>query len=161
MSVAPILRSVVVTVEPGRAFELFTRRIQDWWPRDKTIGRAPAVAVVIEPQPEGRWFERDAQGHETQWGKVLAWEPPQRLLLAWQVGADWAYHAELITEVELTFKAQAAGGTLVTLEHRYLERLGAAAARHREMLDGGWPSLLGEFQKLAEGNTTSGATDHV
>jgi uncharacterized protein YndB with AHSA1/START domain len=152
MSIAPIVRSVVVQVEPARAFALFTSRIQDWWPRDKTIGRGPPVAVVIEPQADGRWFERDAEGHETQWGKVLAWEPPRRLLLAWQIGTDWAYHAELVTEVELTFKTHVAGGTLVTLEHRHLERLGADAARQREMLDGGWPTLLGEFQKLAAGH---------
>jgi uncharacterized protein YndB with AHSA1/START domain len=85
MSIAPIVRSVVVKAEPARAFELFTTRIQDWWLLgNATIGRQPAVAVVLEPRVDGRWFERDAQGHETQWGKVLAWEPPHRLLLAWQ-----------------------------------------------------------------------------
>jgi uncharacterized protein YndB with AHSA1/START domain len=148
VSIAPIVRSVIVKCEPARAFELFTSRIQDWWPKGKTIGREPHVAVVIEPEVDGRWFERDAQGRETQWGKVLSWEPPHRLLLAWQIGADWAYHPELLTELELSFKAHAPGGTVVTLEHRHLERLGADAARVREMLDGGWPTLLGEFQKI-------------
>jgi uncharacterized protein YndB with AHSA1/START domain len=126
--------------------------MQDWWPRGKTIARQPHVAVVIEPWIEGRWFERDAQGNETEWGKVLAWEPPHRLLLGWQIGADWAYHADLLTEVELSFKPGASGGTVVTLEHRHLEKLGSEAPRHREILDGGWPTMLGEFQKLTEGN---------
>jgi uncharacterized protein YndB with AHSA1/START domain len=150
VSIAPIVRSVIVKVEPPRAFELFTSRIQEWWPKNKTIGREPPVAVVLEPRVEGRWFERDAHGQETQWGKVLCWEPPHRLLLAWQIGADWAYHTDLLTEVELSFKAHAPGGTVVTLEHRYLERLGSDAARVREMLDGGWPTLLGEFQKITD-----------
>jgi uncharacterized protein YndB with AHSA1/START domain len=152
MSIAPITRSVVVQVEAARAFELFTSRMQDWWPRGKTIGQHPHAAVIIEPWNEGRWFERDAQGEETQWGKVLAWEPPHRLLLGWQIGTDWAYHVDLLTEVELTFKPRASGGTVVTLEHRHLERFGSEAARHREILDGGWPTLLGEFQKITDGN---------
>jgi uncharacterized protein YndB with AHSA1/START domain len=150
VSIAPIVRGVIVKVEPTRAFELFTSRIQEWWPKNKTIGREPRVAVVLEPWVEGRWFERDAQGQETQWGKVLLWEPPHRLLLAWQIGADWAYHPELLTELELSFKAHSPGGTVVTLEHRHLERLGSDAARVREMLDGGWPTLLGEFQKITD-----------
>lgn len=153
MSIAPIVRSVVVKAAPARAFELFTTRMQEWWLLGKaSIGRQPAVAVVLEPCVDGRWFERDAQGHETQWGKVLAWEPPHRLLLAWQIGADWAFHSDLVTELELTFAARPTGGTVVTLEHRHLERLGTDAARHRDMLDGGWPTLLGEFQKLADAN---------
>jgi uncharacterized protein YndB with AHSA1/START domain len=152
VSIAPIVRNVIVRVDPTRAFELFTSRIADWWPKGKTIGREPHVAVVLEPWVEGRWFERDAQGQETQWGKVLCWEPPHRLLLAWQIGADWAYHPDLLTELELSFKAHTPGGTLVTLEHRYLERLGSDAARVRETLDGGWPTLLGEFQKITDDN---------
>lgn len=151
MSIAPIIRSIVVKAEPTKAFALFTTRMQDWWPLGRaTIGAQPAVTVVLEPRVDGRWFERDAQGQETQWGRVLAWEPPRRLLLTWQIGTDWAYHPELLTELELTFAAHAAGGTVVTLEHRHLERLGAAAARHRDLLDGGWPTMLGEFQKLSD-----------
>ncbi len=152
MSIAPIVRNVVVRAEAARAFEFFTSRMQDWWPRGKTIGKQPHVAVVMEPWVDGRWFERDAHGNETAWGKVLAWEPPSRLLLGWQIGADWAYHPDLLTEVELNFQPLASGGTLVTLEHRNLERLGAEAARVRDLLDGGWPTLLCEFQKITDGN---------
>ncbi|MEJ0006466.1 MAG: hypothetical protein WDM77_08910 [Steroidobacteraceae bacterium] len=93
MSIAPIVRTIVVKVELPRAFELFTTRMGDWWPRNKTIGREPLVDVVVEPWAEGRWFERDAQGLESQWGKVLAREPPHRLALAWQIGTDSTYHA--------------------------------------------------------------------
>jgi len=152
VSIAPIVRTILVKVEAPRAFELFTGRMRDWWPRNKSLGREPLVDVVIEPWVEGRWFERDAQGLATQWGKVLAWEPPHRLLLAWQIGTDWTYHADLLTEVELRFKTEAPGSTVVTLEHRQLERFGSDAARHRGMLDGGWPTILGEYQKITDGN---------
>ena len=78
MSIAPIVRTIQVKAPPARAFDLFTSRIGDWWP--KGIGKAPHVAIVMEPRVGGRWFERDADGNETQWGKVLSWEPPARLL---------------------------------------------------------------------------------
>lgn len=55
-----------------------------------TIGRNPHTEIVIEPRAEGRWFERDAEGNETQWGKVLVWEPPSRLVLAFQLNSRWA-----------------------------------------------------------------------
>ena len=150
--IAPIIRTVQVKAPPARAFELFTARMSKWW--GTGIGRQPLVDVVVEPRPGGRWFERDAEGNETQWGKVLAWEPPSRLLLAWQIGSDWAYDPALLTEVELTFASAAGGGTLVTLEHRNLERFGKDAAGHVERLGGGWPAKLGAFAAHADTGAT-------
>ena len=149
MSIAPILCQTQVRLPPARAFDVFTSDIGRWWPKGRTIGKAPHVAVVVEPRAGGRWFERDAEGRETQWGRVLAWEPPSRLLLGWQIGAGWTYDPDFLTEVELTF-APSAGGTLVTLEHRDLERFGADAARHAEALGGGWPTRLAEFAAFAD-----------
>jgi uncharacterized protein YndB with AHSA1/START domain len=149
MSIAPITRAVQVKADPARAFELFATRMADWWPKGGTIGKTPHVAIVVEPRTGGQWFERDADGKETHWGKVLAWEPPSRLLLAWQINSQWTFDPDFITEVELTF-APAGGGTLVTLEHRDLERFGADAARHAEMLNGGWPTYLGHFVDFAD-----------
>ncbi|HEX2892202.1 SRPBCC family protein [Vineibacter terrae] len=149
MSIAPIIRTVQVKVDPARAFDLFATRMAQWWPKGGTIGKAPHADVIIEPRPGGRWFERDAEGNETQWGHVLAWEPPSRLLLAWQISTAWRYDPSLLTEVELTF-APADGGTLVTLEHRHLERFGADAAAHAQRLGGGWPTRLAAFAHLAE-----------
>jgi uncharacterized protein YndB with AHSA1/START domain len=153
MSIAPIVRTVVVKAKPARAFELFAHHMEQWWPKGRTIGKSPHVAIVAEPMPGGRWFERDAEGVETQWGKVLAWEPPSRLLLGWQINSQWVYDSSFVTEVELTFVPAEGGGTLVRLEHRNLERFGADAAKHAERLRGGWPFYVGEFSKYADANS--------
>jgi uncharacterized protein YndB with AHSA1/START domain len=151
MTIEPILRTIEVNAPPARAFELFTRHIGQWWPT-KGIGKNPRVAIILEPHVGGQWLERDAQGNETHWGKVLAWEPPGRLLLGWQIDSAWSYDPEFLTEVELTFAPTRAGGTLVTLEHRNLERFGDDAARHAEQLGGGWPTRLAEFAAYANTN---------
>ena len=104
---------------------------------------------MFEPRAGGRWYERDADGNETRWGTVLAWEPPSRLLLAWQISTQWSYDPDLVTEVELTFAPAPGGGTSVTLEHRDLERFGTDAARHADKLRGGWPTHLGQFADYA------------
>ena len=153
MTIAPIIKTVHVKPEPGRAFELFALRMGDWWPMGGGVGKAPCVDVLVEPQSGGRWYERDADGVETDWGKVLAWEPPSRLLLAWQLTTDWRFDPELLTEVEMTFAAAEGGGTLVTLEHRKLERFGGDAAGHAAKLGGGWPTRLGQYAAFA--NTQS------
>ena len=153
MSIAPIVRTVVVKARPARAFELFANHMEHWWPRGRTIGKSPHVAIVVEPHAGGRWFERDAQGVETHWGKVLAWEPPARLLLGWQINTQWMYDPGFVTEVELTFEPAEGGGTLVRLEHRNLERFGADAAKHAELLGRGWPTLVGEFAKYTDAHS--------
>ena len=152
MSIAPIVRSVTVKAPPARAFEVFARHIGQWWPRGGGIGEQPCVDVIIEPREGGRWYERDAAGTETQWGKVIAWDPPGRLLLAWQIDPQWDYDPELLTEVELTFAPAEGGGTVVTLEHRHLERFGRDAATHADRLGNGWPVRLGLYTDFANHN---------
>ena len=149
MSIAPIVRTVEVKAPPARAFDLFVTRMGQWWPKGKTIGKNPHADIVVEPRAGGGWFERDAAGNETRWGKVLAWQPPARLLLAWQLNCDFGYDPDLVTEVELTFAPAEGGGTVVRLEHRNLERFGADAARHAEKIRGGWPLRLAEFAEYA------------
>jgi uncharacterized protein YndB with AHSA1/START domain len=150
MSIAPIVRTVQVKAAPARAFDIFAAQMASWWPKGGTIGKQPHAAIVIEPRRDGRWFERDADGNETNWGRVLAWEPPSRLLLAWQLTCEWGYDPDLQTEVEVTFAPAEGGGTLVTLEHRHLERFGADGARHVEKLRGGWPTRLADFAQYAD-----------
>jgi uncharacterized protein YndB with AHSA1/START domain len=147
--IAPLDYQLHVKVAPVRAFELFTARMSDWWPRGKTLGK-PHAAIVLEPRPGGRWFERDADGHEITWGRVVAWEPPARLLLDWQLGTDWTFDPALHTAVEVRFSPADGGGTLVTLEHRDLERFGRDAAAHVAKLNGGWPSRLADFGRHAD-----------
>lgn len=153
MSIAPILHSVEVKAPPARAFDLFTAQMAAWWPRGKTVGRNPHVAIVVEPREGGRWFERDGEGNETEWGKVLSWEPPSRLLLGWQLTSEWGYDPNLLTEVELTFAPLAGGGTRVTLEHRNLERFGKDAEAHAASIRGGWPTMIGHFAQYADNHS--------
>ncbi len=145
MTIAPVVASVEVKCAPARAFEIFVTRIGDWWAKGQTVSRHPHVAVIIEPRVGGRWYERDAEGRESQWGKVLAWEPPTRLVLGWQLNAQFRYDPAMLTAVELTFTARPGGGTVVRLEHRDLERFGEDAALVAQSIGKGWPDRLGDF----------------
>jgi uncharacterized protein YndB with AHSA1/START domain len=117
-----------------------------WWPKGYQNRRTAMQSAVIEPKANGRWYEVGADGAECLWGRVLAWEPPQRLVLAWQITAAWKFDADFSTEVEVRFVAQGPKRTLVELEHRHLERYGEAAARTRETMDGGWPGILARYR---------------
>jgi uncharacterized protein YndB with AHSA1/START domain len=145
--VEPVLKTLNVRATPARAFEVFTAGMKRWWIPDFTINptRAAIADVVIEPRAGGRWYERGSDGSECDWGRVLVWEPPARLVLAWQINAQYQFDAALQTELELCFTALAKGETQVTLEHRHLERLGTSAADARDQLNGGWGSLLERF----------------
>ena len=148
----PVRKSVRVNTAPAQAFALFTSRMGDWWPKTHSIGGAPFKEIIVEPQAGGRWFERDAAGVEMQWGKVLVWEAPARVVLAWQLGADWRYDPALVTEVEVRFLPEGGGATRVELEHRDLERFGAQAEQTRQAFDsaGGWSGVLASFTSLAD-----------
>ena len=148
MTIAPIRKTVSVAAPPERVFALFTGHMGAWWPKGMTIGASPAVEVLIEPHAGGRWFERSEDKAETNWGRVLDWDPPRRLLLAWQIDATWAFDPSLETELELTFTPEA-GGTRVDMEHRNLERFGDSAAKMAEMLGGGWPGIMDGFAAYA------------
>ena len=146
---APVQRSVRVDVPVERSFAVFTADFGKWWPAEFHIGAAPFATVVVEPAAGGRWFERDASGVECDWGQVLAWEPPARLVLAWQIGPDWQYHADLdrASEVEVRFLPDGESGMVVELEHRGIERHGAGGAGVRAGVggDGGWTFCLQRF----------------
>jgi uncharacterized protein YndB with AHSA1/START domain len=121
-----------------------------WWPHGRTPAASPAVDVVVEPREGGRWYEVDKDGHETQWGKVIAWDPPHRLVLGWQLGRDWQYEPDLLTEVEIGFADAGDGKTIVSLEHRNFERFGDYAEERRQQVDGGWPSRLADFHTFID-----------
>lgn len=150
MSIAPIVQSVTVSLPPQQAFDIFATRMGRWWKPGMTIGTQPHADIVIEPAPGGRWFERDADGAETEWGKVIAWDPPERLLLAWQLDATFSYDPDFETEVEVRFEDLGNGATRVTLEHRNLERFGPTAQKVAESLGSGWPGLMQLYADLAQ-----------
>lgn len=147
---APIKKTLLIKASRERAFSTFVSRMGRWWPATHHIGTAPMSDVIIEPKVEGRWYERGTDGSECQWGKVLVWEEPARIVLAWQIDSNWKYDAALITEVEANFIDVGAGETRVEFEHRNLERLGEKAQVIRDMLNSGWPGILDRFQQSAE-----------
>lgn len=142
-----------VTVEAAReiAFRVFTSKMASWWPSDHHIGKSPLAEIVLEPRVGGRWGERGEDGSECSWGRVLAWDPPARLVLAWQLDADFAYDPSFETEVEIRFVAESPTRTRVELEHRDLERYGARQSELFASFDskGGWELGLGRFAAAA------------
>jgi uncharacterized protein YndB with AHSA1/START domain len=144
---APVRKSILVRATPDRAFAVFTASMGRWWIKTHSIGASPQQDVIIEPVVGGRWFERGEDGSEAQWGHVLAWEPPSRLVLAWQLDARWRFDPALVTELEVRFEAEGTAATRVLLEHRNLERMGETAEAARQALDspGGWSGLLDKF----------------
>ena len=150
---ADIRKSFTVRATPEKAFAVFTEGFDRWWPRSHSIGDAPLKRATIEPKAGGRWYSLTEDGVEHDWGEVLAWDPPARLLLAWRLNADFAYDPSLLTEVEVRFADAGAGETRVDFEHRGLERLGAgdAANRVRSGMDAGWAAILDNFQAAAGG----------
>lgn len=138
-----IVKEIVVETSQERAFRVFTDGIDRWWPRSHHIGASPLKRFLIEPKAGGRWYSICEDGSEQGVGQVLAWEPPARLVLAWQITADWKYDPSFSTEVEVTFVAEDARRTRVHLEHRQLERYGERTADMVKQFDnGGWASLL-------------------
>jgi uncharacterized protein YndB with AHSA1/START domain len=140
-------KSIHVAASPERAFDVFTRQMGAWWPLESHhIGKANAKDAVVEPRVGGRWFERGEDGSECDWGRVLAWDPPRRLVLSWEISADWSADASIKSEVEVRFTADG-GGTRVDLEHRALEHYGARAEEMRGIFDseGGWTGMLAKF----------------
>lgn len=142
-----VSKSLVVAARPDTAFRVFTAEMTRWWPlATHHIGATDAARVVIEPRVGGSWYEEGVDGGRCPWGRVLAWEPPARLVLTWEISADWRADAAIGTEVEVRFTA-VDGGTRVELEHRKLEAFGEAAETMRGVFDseGGWTGLLGAF----------------
>ena len=93
------------------------------------IGKANAIDAVIDPYQGGRWYERGDDGTTCKWGTVLAWEPYHRLILSWDISADWQPDPALETEIEVRFIANGDNTTRVELEHRRLDRYGARRAK--------------------------------
>jgi uncharacterized protein YndB with AHSA1/START domain len=148
---APVRKSLHVMAPPDRAFRVFTAGMARWWRPEHHIAPTPFVDIILEPRVGGRWFEKDKDGAECEWGKVLAWEPPHRLILAWQLDGDWKYDPDFVTELDMRFTPES-GGTRVELEHRDLEKYGEKAAAVRASLDTieGWNGALAQFARTLE-----------
>jgi uncharacterized protein YndB with AHSA1/START domain len=147
-----VRKSVLVNASQAHAFAVFTEQVGTWWPLNTHhIGADPAQTAIIEPKVGGRWFERSSDGAECDWGRVLIWEPPHRIVLSWDIGADWKYDPKLGTEVEVRFISEGAATTRVELEHRHLERYGVQTETMQKTFDSerGWGGILQGFAKAA------------
>lgn len=135
-----IKKELTVEAPIEKAFRVFTAKMTTWWPKSHHIGASPLRECVVEAKVDGRWYEICEDGSQCEWGKVLAWEPPNRLVLAWQLNARFEYDAALVTEVEVRFTALSPTRTRVDFEHRGLEKLGSATAPSE--MDQGWGQIL-------------------
>ena len=140
-----VRREVVVEATPERAFEVFTAGFDRWWPRTHKLGEADLAEAILEPKTGGRWYERTVDGRECDWGEVLAYDPPRRLLLSWLLDPQFEIDADNPTEVEVRFTAAGPERSRVEIEHRGLERFGPdGAEKMRSAIDseGGWQGIL-------------------
>jgi uncharacterized protein YndB with AHSA1/START domain len=138
-SVPPVVKAVSVRAAPARAFDFFVRDLARWWPLAQFHTGPDPATCAIEPRVGGRVFERAADGRETLWGTVLAYEPPRRLAFSWILGLA----ADQAQAIELSFTPEGEG-TRVALTHSGWEKLGdaAKAAALRERYDLGWATLI-------------------
>jgi uncharacterized protein YndB with AHSA1/START domain len=146
-----VTKTMLVNAPPEIAWRVFTEKMGTWWPlAHYKIGKATAVDAVVEPRVGGKWYERGEDGTTCQWGSVLTWEPITRLVLSWDITADFQYDPALKTEIEVRFKPEGKG-TRVDLEHRCLDRYGARRDEMRRIFDkdGDWGRILGMFANVA------------
>jgi uncharacterized protein YndB with AHSA1/START domain len=164
---SPVTCAVTVPTRPDLAFAAFAESLGLWWPRDYTFSGHAMAGAVIEPAEGGLWYEWDADGQEKPWGRVIACEPPGRLVLGWQIGIDRQPEPDpaKASEVEVRFTDGGNGGTRVDLEHRAFERHGESGAQWRAGMGSprGWPLILDRFRQFmgpAEGGTGPGGGEY-
>ena len=147
-TIEPVQVAIEVRRGIEEAFRVFTDEIAAWWPvAGHSVEPDQVEAVVLEGRLGGRLYERWHDGGEADWGRVVTWEPPRRLVLSWQPNPK----RPAATEVEVRFVAVEPDHTRVELEHRGWERLGAEGREWRDRNMGGWTTLLPHFIRAAEG----------
>jgi uncharacterized protein YndB with AHSA1/START domain len=151
-SIPSVRHTITVEAPLGHAFEVFTRGIDTWWFRDHHIGTEPLKEVVMEPREGGRVFERGIRGAECDWGRVLVWDPPSRLVVSWGIGGDWRFDPDLAhaSEYEVRFIDESPARTRVEFEHRPFERHGGVGQSIRDSVDMGWPKVLAAYAGSAK-----------
>jgi uncharacterized protein YndB with AHSA1/START domain len=140
---SPLRLSFDVACPTDRAFDLWTSRIDSWWPCDHSVTGRHDIVVVLEPGVGGRIFERTPEGVEHDWGLVTVWEPPHRLSYRWHLSRDPAD----ATDVDIHFLSGDAGRTRIDIEHRGWDRLGDEGDLWRSRNQLGWETLLPHLQQ--------------
>jgi uncharacterized protein YndB with AHSA1/START domain len=148
-----VRRTVTVPAAARRAFVVFTDGLATWWPREFTWSGEVLDTIGIEPGPDGLCYERGPHGFTVHWGRVLAWEPPDRLLLTWQISPRRVPEPDpsRASEVEVRFVAEGPERTRVELEHRGFARHGEEADAYRRGMEAGWDQLIDRYAIATEG----------
>jgi hypothetical protein len=147
---APVRKTIRVKASQAHAFKVFGSFA--WWPKSHTLMGGKPTTAVIEPRVGGRWYERAEDGSDCNWGSVLAWDPPKRMLLKWQIGGKFGYDPTINTEVEVNFIAESPNATRVELEHRHFETAGETAEALRKAVDdpNGWTQVMAVYSAAVE-----------
>jgi uncharacterized protein YndB with AHSA1/START domain len=132
--------SIIVEAPIERAFSVFTEGIGTWWPPQHHILEGELAEMVFEPYVGGAIIDRATDGSECRWARVLAYEPPHRVVFSWDINSRWQIETdpERTSEVEVRFTAQAPDRTLAELEHRRLDRHGEGWEQMRDAVGSGW-----------------------
>lgn len=141
-----VRKELLVNASQETAFNVFLKKMDLWWPRSHHVGKANMIEMVLEPKPKGRWYSTHDDGQECMVGYVDSYEPFSRLKLVWQLGGDFQFDPNLITNVEVLFEKQGPSQTLVKFEHRNLELLGDKAPG----IDQGWSMIMDVYREFAE-----------
>jgi uncharacterized protein YndB with AHSA1/START domain len=153
MTDGPVVRhEVVVDGTPDRAFATFTGRMGDIKPKEHNLLTSPIAETVFEPRVGGHIYDRAEDGSECRWARVLAFEPPHRVVFSWDIGPTWQLEQDPdhASEVEVRFVAEGEDRTRVRLEHRHLDRHGPGWESVRDGVDDpqGWPLYLARYAAL-------------
>ena len=150
-----VRREVVVDAPLERAFSVFTERFGDFKPPEHNLLGSPIEATVFEPRVGGHIYDRAADGTECRWARVLAYDPPGRVVFSWDIGPTWQVETEPdnASEVEVQFITESPDRTRVVLEHRNLDRHGPGWESIRDGVghDAGWPLYLERYAALVAG----------
>lgn len=152
-----VKKSVTVKCSREHAFEIFTKRCDLWWPKTHKIGKADFKTAVVEEKNGGRWYEVGVDGSTCEWGKVLAYEPPGRVVLAWHTQPSWQHDPDPnhASRVEVTFTDLGNGQTRVDLVHSELDKHGAGWQEMAKQLADGWSAMLDGYADVAVKALTS------
>jgi uncharacterized protein YndB with AHSA1/START domain len=154
-----IQSEVVVEAPKDRAFSVFTERFDQIKPREHNMLSVDIAESVFEPRAGGRVYDRGVDGSKCQWARVLAYEPPDRLVFTWDISPHWQIETDpsRASEVEVRFIAETPERTRVELEHRHLDRHGEGWEGLREGVAGdqGWPLYLERFAEQVAGRQSA------
>ena len=150
-----VTKSVTVDAPIEKAFDVFTNGIGTWWPSEHHILQAELAEMVFEPRVGGHVYDRGVDGSECRWARVLAYDPPNRVVFSWDINLQWQLEAdpEKTSEIEVQFRAEGPNRTRVVLEHRNLSRHGEGWDAMRAAVDseGGWQRGLDAFAAIVPG----------